>query len=292
MKQDDYKIQIAESLEKEGKFLHALQIYYVLLKNKIYKKTAVVKLAEIYQKFGKIDKAVLLFEDFLFENLDIEMHKYYTHYLIKNEWYDKALETLQYISKETNPEAYFLTGLANYKLKEYEISIINFTEFVRKNKRSDLLADAYLFLSKSYRHLNQFDKALEYAKLSELIWNRNFDLYFNFAKTYYQKEMYHHAFEAVSKAIKLNSAEYGLYKWAGKILYRMEEYEKAHNYLKKYIDESNSCKDPETFALLGGTYFKKKEYKQAEMYFEMCLKFDPSNDFAKQGKIDCSKFAS
>lgn len=54
--QVEYKIQIAESFEREGKLLHALQIYYILLKNKNHKKTAVIKLADIFQKFGKIEK--------------------------------------------------------------------------------------------------------------------------------------------------------------------------------------------------------------------------------------------
>lgn len=292
MQQVEYKIQIAESFEREGKLLHALQIYHILLKHKKYKRTAVIRLADIYQKFGKLDKAVLLFEDYLFENLDIEMRKYFAHYLIKNEIYEKALDVLEYISKESNPEVYFLTGLANYKLKNYEIAKINFSEFVRKNKRSDLLPEAYLFLSKSYRRLNQYDLALENAKLSEMIWNRNFELYLNLAKIYFYKEMYLHAFEAISKAIKINNKDYHLYKWAGKILYYMDEYEKAEVYLKKFVTEGDIEQEPEIFALLGGTYLKCKKYKEAKVYFELCLKIDPSNTFALKGKNDCAKFAS
>lgn len=288
----DYKIQIAESFEREGKLLHALQIYYILLKNKNHKKTAVIKLADIFQKFGKIEKAILLFEDYLFENLDIEMQKYFAHYLIKNEKYEKSLEVLEYISKESNPEIYFFNGLANYKLHDYEISKINFTEFIRKNKKSDLLPEAYLFLSKSYRHLNNYDLALENAKLSELIWNRNFELYLNLAKIYFHKEMYLHAFEAIGKAIKINNREFRLYKWAGKILYFMGEFEKAEDYLKTFINESDAVQDSEIYALLGGTCLKNKKYKEAHDYFELSLKIDPANEFSLKGKLECGKSAS
>ena len=288
----EYKIQIAESFEREGKLLHALQIYYILLKNKHHKKTAVIKLADIFQKFGKIEKAIILFEDYLFENLDIEMQKYFAHYLIKNEKYEKALEVLEYISKESNPEIYFLNGLANYKLHDYEISKINFNEFIRKNKRSDLLPEAYLFLSKSYRHLKNYDLALENAKLSELIWNRNFELYLNLAKIYFHKEMYLHAFEAISKAIKINSSEFRLYKWAGKILYFMGEFEKAEDYLKTFINESDAVQDSEIYSLLGGTCLKNKKYNEARDYFELSLQLDPENESALKGKLESGKSAS
>lgn len=289
---DDYKFQIAESFEREGKFLHALQIYYILLKNKNHKKSAVIKLADIYQKFGKIDKAIILFENYLSENLDIEMRKYFANYLIKNGHNEKALEVLEYISKESNPEIFFLTGLANYKSKEYEIAKINFVEFVKRNKKSELLPDAYLYISKSYRHLNNFDLALENAKISEMIWNRNFELYLNLAKIYFHKEMYLHAFEAVSKAIKINNKEFRLYKWAGKILYYMDEFEKAEDYLRKFINECDSIQDSEIYALLGGTCLKNRKYKEAQDYFELSLKIDPGNETAIKGKLESGKSAS
>ena len=292
MQHDEFKIQIAESYEKEGKNLHALQIYHSLLNNKTYRRKAVVKLTDIYTKFGKIDKAIILFEDYLYENLDIEMRKYFAHFLIKNEVYEKSLEILEYLSKESNPEVYFLTGIAHYKLKEFEIAKINFNEFIKKNKRSDLLPDAYLFLSKSNRHLRQYDEALENAKLSEMLWNNNMELYLNLAKIYFYKEMYMHAFEAISKAIKINNNNRNLYKWAGKILYFMDEFQKANEYLTKFLEVSESCEEAEIFALLGGTNLKIKEYKKAELFFDMCLKFDPANTFALKGKIDCGNFAS
>lgn len=292
MQQIEYQIQIAENFEKDGKHLHAIQIYHNLLKHKKFKRTAVIRLAGIYKKLSKIDKAIQLFEDYLFDELDIEMRKYFAHYLIECKMYENALDVLEYISKESNPETNFLSGLANYRLHNYEISKINFSEFVKKNKRSELLPEAYLLLSKSYRHLNEYDKALENAKLSEMIWSKNFELYLNLAKIYFYKQMYLHAFESISKAIKISNSDNNLYKWAGKILYYMGEYGKAEEYLKKFINENDSEQQPEIFALLGGTCLKNKKYKEAQIYFEMCLKIDPSNEMAIKGKKDCAKYAS
>jgi tetratricopeptide (TPR) repeat protein len=104
--------------------------------------------------------------------------------------------------------------------------------------------------------------------------------------------MFLHAFEAISEAIKINSSDYNLYKWAGKILYHMGEFDKAEVYLKKFVNEGDIDQKPEIYALLGGTCLKNKKYKEAQDYFEMCLKLDPSNQIALKGKADCAKFAS
>ena len=257
MEQVEYKLQLAEDFEKEGKYLHALQIYYSLFHRKEFKRTAIVKLSSLYEKMDKADQAVKLFESYLLDNFDVEMRKYFSHYLIQNLKYTKAIEVLQYVSKEDNPEVYFLSGLASYKLGDYEIAKINFSEFTRKNRKSDLLPEAYLYLSKAYRHLNQYDSALENAKYSELIWNNNFELYLNMAKIYFYKKMYFHAFESITKAIKLNNIEPSLLKWAGKILYFMDEYEKAEDYLRKFVNHCNE--DPEIYALLGNVCLKNKK---------------------------------
>ena len=286
MNDADYLLEKASAFVEQKNYLHAIQIYMKFLNNPDYVRIAITHLAEIYDRQNQYDAVVKLFDSYLEQNLDDDdIRTYYAHYLIRHRNFAKANHTLAGLSKEKHPEKNFLMGMVNYYLSDYEIAQINFQDFIKTNPKSDLLPDAYLYLSKSFLKQYELDSALKNAKLSEKLYSQNYQLYETIAIIYYLKEMYFHSNENIRKSLELNPDDPELYEWYGKILYKMGEYEKAEEQLLNYLKLDDP--DSETYSLLGMTCLERRKHSDAKKYFDLALKLNPEDEIAQRGIKDC-----
>ncbi len=246
----------AQIFEENGKYLHAIQLYNVLKDKKECSRIANVKLANAYEKLKKPHLAKKVLDSYLEKNPDDEeIRKIYSHFLIRNSFFELAVDMLSGISRDRHPEVYFLMGVANYNLKEYEIAELNFTEFISRSVDADLVPEAYLFLAKAKLYRNKLDEALDSAKKSSELFYQNHELHKTLANIYYQKKMFYHAYEAIRTALKINAKEISTHFCAGKILFELGEFGKAEKHLRKYLEEYEN--DRKAIELLG-TCIKKQ----------------------------------
>lgn len=286
MTEFESKFEKAEQFFNEKKYLHAIQIYQSLLDLPHLKRKAVIKLIEIFGIQNQFDSAVNVFKRYLSEEEnDEDMLTFYAQFLIKNERYLEAHDVLSSISNDKRPERNFLMGIVNYYLEDYQIAVINFAEFIKRNKKSELLPQAHLFLSKCYLKKNEISLALEHAKESEKIYNQDYEVYSTLAIIFYEKEMYYHALDNIQKSIKLNTGDINSLLWSGRILLKMGEPEQAKKILEYSVDISNE--NIETLNMLGMISLEASDYNSAEEYFNKVVKLDPENQEAKDGITIC-----
>lgn len=286
MENIDIKLEQAAQFEEDKKYLHAVQIYLPLLEIEDYSRIAVLKLSELYEKLNNPTKAIELLQKYAsIHKNDVAIIKHLSHLLLQNKKYDAVFDILEDISFDENPEVYFLSAYSHYHKNDFKIAAKHFRSFIEFNRSSELLADAYLFMAKSYLNLGLLDEAEFAAQKSEELYQGNADLLLVQAIIYYNKEMYLHSFEKIRKAISINEAESKYYKWAGKILFKLEEYKKAENYLNEYI--LNYQPDVELLSLLGQAYLGLDDKQKAQIYFDQALKIEPSCPDALEGKKMC-----
>lgn len=283
----DYLVEKASAFVEQKNYLHAIQIYKSLFDIPEYNRLALTRLAEIYEIQNQYEAVVKLFDKYLECNDDDDIRTYYAHFLIRNQKYSKANYTLAGLSKEKHPEKNFLLGMVNYYLSDYEIAQINFQDFIKSNPTADFLPEAYLYLAKSHLKQYHLDSALKNVKLSEKLYNLNYETYLTLAIVYYLKEMYFHANENIQKSIDLNPAEAELFEWQGKILYKMGEYEKAEKQLLNYLNLAEPC--AEVYSLLGMTCLERNKYIEAKKYFDLALKINPDDEIALNGLEECNR---
>ena len=169
----EYKFNKAVELEREGKLLHAVQIYSSLLNTESHKRDASMQLHKIYETQNNIEHSSRVLEDYLNEFTDdFELRKYYALFLIKHSLYEEAVDQLSSLSSEEVPEVKFLSGLTRFFMKEYEAAVINLTDFLNENHSSEYLYDAYLYLAKTHLELNNIERALDAAKGADKIFSK------------------------------------------------------------------------------------------------------------------------
>jgi len=282
MDQLDYKLKLASDFENNKKYLHALQIYEPLLNNPDFERIATLRLSNIYEKLNKPDKSVNILATYCKNHQDdIILLKYFIHLLLRNNLYEEAINHLIHVQKDKYPDFYFLNGYANYHIAEFEIAKINFYEFLKNNSDSELVAEAHHYISKTLLRLNSTDEAQKHALIAEELTVNNPDIYLTLAQIYYQKKMYLHADEKVRRALSF-SADNPIYiKWAGKILYKMDEYEKAELHFRSFL--SSSIPDAELYSLLGFSCLKNNKKEEAIKFFNKALGLDPKSELALSG---------
>lgn len=283
----DNKLRMASQFEDEKKYLHALQIYEPLINDEQYKKIASLRLSNIYEKLNNTEKAINLLQNYCdTKPEDYSVKLYFAHFLLRHKKYENCLNLLSTIPTEENTEVYFLKGYANYHLGDFEISQINFFSYIEKEKNSEFLFEAHHYLAKIFLNIGKLDDAEKSAANSEKLFSQNPDLKLTQAIIYYYKEMYLHAYEEIRRALSLNEGEPNYIKWAGKILVKIEDYEKAEDYLRNYIKVSEP--DSELFSLLGLACLNTNKMNDAKTYFAKALEIDPNNEAAIKGKLKCS----
>ncbi|MBL1212090.1 MAG: tetratricopeptide repeat protein [Ignavibacteriae bacterium] len=286
MTQNDFQLQKAIDFENSGNLLHAVQIYQSLLNDKVYKRNATIRLVNIYSKLNKISAAVNILDEYMNSNKDdYDFAKYFGHFLVTNSQFEKAIELLSEFDFDKRPEAYYLVGAAYFGLKDFENSRINFLQLLAFSDQHELFADAYIYLAKINLILNNIDEADEALEKIRKTKISNFEFYFVDAQIHFKKGMYFHAYELIRKAEKLNADSSEIALWGGRILLKMEEYQKAESYLLKSL---NDAPTPEVYSMLGWVCLKNRKEKDAEDYFSKALSLEPNYKSALEGKSKLS----
>ncbi|MFC2133237.1 tetratricopeptide repeat protein [Bacteroidota bacterium] len=287
MNEFEFKLKSALEYEKEGKLLHAVQVLTPLLNEENSRRTACIRLAGIYEKLNNVTAASEILNSYLNDKPeDDNVRKFFGQFLIKHSLYEEALDILSSLPVELHQEIYFLLGIANFYLNDYKIAKINFDTFIKKNSKSDLLPEAYLYLAKTYSELGQFDEAMKIARESEKLFSFNYEVHLTLAVIYFHKKMYYHAKDAVKKALSMNEEDALLLEWAGKIFFKLGEFEETEKYLRLCIEYPNPSS--ETLSLLGLACLNTNKLSDASIFFDESLKINPRNREAIEGKIRCS----
>lgn len=280
----EFRIKQAKEFEANGMLLHALQIYKSILEDDPEYFEAYFELAGLYEALGNykalynfLDEALL---DFPHED---KLRLYYGQFLIKNNKWNKAIEILSLADIAKNPIVSFFIGYSHFALKEYELARLNFLNFISYVTDSELIYEAYLYLSKIEIQLINFESALKYAKKSEALYSNFWELNLIFAIIYYHLNMHTHAVTSIEKAMRLNSREPSVFEWSGNIYLKVGEYLKAEKQFTKYIESIENASS-DTYTKLAQICLKLDKAEDAIAYFDVAVKLDPQNKTAAAGK--------
>ncbi len=269
--------------EKEGRHLHALQIYRQLMEDFPEEDFAVAALANLYEKMEKPELGIELLSEHLESKTDNHRLRLFAgHYFFRQNSWENTIDYLSAFSPEEDPLIAFYVGYSNYKLGKYELAKQYFLLFIRLNRENDFLLNAYIYLAKSYIYLDEYELALLYVKKAEEYFAGYYELFFLYARIYFYMGMYYTSLEAVEKAIKINATDPIVYEWGGKIAFHCGEIKKSLKYFQEYLNvggEMNAdfCSD------FGMALLKNKNINAAKEHFELALQVEPEHEKAKHG---------
>ncbi len=278
-----YRFDRASRFEQEGNHLHALQIYRQLLVEFPDEDFSVAALANLYEKMDKPELGIEMLQARLGADIDNHPLRLFAgHYFFRQDAWDTTIDYLSAFSTEEEPLIAFFVGYSNYMLKEYEIAKHHFLSYINLKGQSDFLQDAYIYLAKSFIHLNEFELALEYVKKAEDHFAEYYELYLLYAIIYYYMEMDYNSLDSINKAIKLNKTDPAVYEWGGKIAFRCGEIKKSVEYFRKYLDVGGEI-NADYYANFGMALLHNKKIDAAKANFELALQFEPEHENARRG---------
>ncbi|MEN8192714.1 MAG: tetratricopeptide repeat protein [Bacteroidota bacterium] len=270
----------------EGNHLAAIQIYKKLLNEKDAVRTATIKLADIYDQFGKSESALKLFFDYLEGNKDDEeVIRLVSFYMFRKSMFKEALNFIDKYQHISDENIDYIRGLLYFHNKQFEIAHLFFKNFVSQYSSSEYIPSIFLYLAKTHMIYSEFDEALENVRESIESSNSNPEAYKIEAEIYYNKEMYYHAGESIRKAIKMDPTVIEWRHLQIRILLMLGELTKAESNMKESVD--NSLSSAELLAMLGHSYLKNNKTDNAKNYFEEALKIHPELPDAIEGLKLC-----
>ena len=277
-----HKIKSAKDFELQGKLLHAIQIYKVLIEDYPDKTESYINLADVYQIIGQNESAERILGTIIKRQpANHELSIYFAQFLMQNNEWNRALDKLSELSSE-DPFVSYLTGYIYFMQNEPETAKLHFLRFIISDEEPELIHEAYLFLAKIEIELERYKDALRYAKKAEIMYDDFWELYLIYAKIYYSLQMYTHSSQSILEGIKLNPEETQLYEWAGKIEVKLNNFIQAKKYFEKHIDMKESITSEDYF-YLADACFRTGELKEALSFFDTAIKLNPENALALEG---------
>ena len=265
----------AAALVNEGNELAAIQIYKKLLTQKESERNATIKLADLYDQSGNRKSAIDLFNSYLNRNSDDEeVIKLVSYYLVRNSLFNEASKFISKYESVKDENMEFLKGVVSFHIKDFRKSLNIFNDFLRDYISSELSASVLFYISKIYLINNQFEDAQKAIKSSIERSPNNAETYKIEAEIYFKKEMYFHANESISKALKLNPSVIEWRHFQIKILVLFDEIYKAEEKLLNIMDNSDSS--AELLHLLGNWHLKNKDVPIANKYFAKAKGINPN----------------
>lgn len=278
-----HRIKTAKDFEMQGKYLHAIQIYQVLIEEYPDQSESYINLADIYHEFGLKESAQKVLGSILERQPNnYELTLYFAQFLMQNKEWSKALKKLSCLSSE-DPFVAYLTGYNYFMQNKPETAKLYFLRFIISDEETELIHEAYLYLAKIEIELEQYKSALKYAKKAEIMYDDFWELYLIYAKIYYNLQMYTHSSESILEGIRLNPGETQLYKWAGKINIKLNNFIKAKKYFEIHIDLKDNITSDD-YIYLADACLNSGELKEALNFFDTAVKIDPGNNLAIKGK--------
>jgi tetratricopeptide (TPR) repeat protein len=287
---NNHRMKVAAEYESAGKYLHALQIYKSMLQEDPSCSDAVIKIADNYRKIGKIDAVSEILKNFIAEYPEKkEVRFYFSEFLLSNSEWEEAIEVLNYFTQAEDPTVAFLTGYSYFMLKDYEISKINFSNYISLSQPGEFRCEAFFFLSKIEIELQNYKAALENLKKAEPALNNFWEYNYLSALVYYHLGMYAHGVSLAKKAVNLNPNEPLNYNITGRIYLKIGDYPKAEKYLRQYISLKEDV-SADVYAFLAEACFNNKKTAEAIELFDKALNADPENKIALDGKKNAADY--
>ncbi len=278
------KLKAAADFEAAGKDLHAMQIYNTLIEKFPEELDPYFSLVSLYEKLNNINAAGTLLKDLLESHSDsLDIRLFTGQFFLRCKRWNDAIDILSIISPDEEPIVSFFLGYSHFMLNEFELSKVNFLNFIAVENKSELYHEALIYLAKVEIELKNFEKALEYTSKALSIYSNNWELYLVTSIAYYYLGMYAHAVNTIYQAYKLNEKDLSINEWAGKIYHKSGDYLKAEKYFL-YVIEHQDETSPEIYTYLGEACLHSKKASDALKYFELALKLDPNNKKANEGK--------
>ena len=277
-----HKIKSAKDFESQGKLLHAIQIYKVLIEDYPDQAESYINLADAYQIIGQKESAERILESIITRQPENhELSIYFAQFLMQNKEWNRALDKLSELSSE-DPFVSYLIGFIYFMQNKPETAKLHFLRFIISDEEPELIHEAYLFLAKIEMELKQYKGALKYANKAKIMYDNHWELYLIYARVYYNLQMYTHSAESILEGIKLNPDETQLYEWAGKIYLKLNNFIKAKKYFEKHIDLKESITSDD-YLHLANVCVQTGELKEALNFFDTAIKLDPKNSSALEG---------
>lgn len=212
---------------------------------------SIIKLADIYERVGLYPQAVqvcknvysLVLND---PKMRIALKEKLMNLYIRMGDKTNAIQQVKsiIIEQPTNPGAYYYLGSLYFELKDYERAAEVMQRALILNPDFE---PAYYDIAGALINANKPDEALKYLnRARERFQQRRFILEFYTGMAYARKKDYKSSLKALTEAEVIAK-----------------------------VYETNRLTAPFYFQL-GATFERNGDYKQAEMYFEKCLKLDPN----------------
>lgn len=285
-----YRIQDAESLESEKKYLHAIQVYNSLIERFPSNLEPYFGLARVYDNLDKKESAINLLNSLLDEepnNRDLRMQL--GQFLFNSKKWNETIEVLSYFLPSDEPMASFFIGYSYFILMEYELSKVSFENFVNSDLKSEFIPDALVYLAKLNINLKNFKDALVYLKKAEYFYKNFYEVHLLYAIIYYNLEMDTHASAEIEKALSLNKENLISYEWAGRINIRLKNYAKAEKYFQKFI-KGNDNAPAEIYINLALACIQNNKFDEALVHLKKALEIEPQNEAARLSYESLEKF--
>ncbi len=248
---DEVANLIGFSLQDEGRFDEALRYFKMAYELNPSRKSYLYEMAFCYDQLGKIERAILSYEEFLNHKPFNELGWYNIGVAYSRaENLENALDAFDYAIalNESNSSAIFNKANILVSLKKYELAIDVFKEFLHL-ENDDL--KGLLYLAECYENIGDEQMALRYYSKAkkidpespELLFgmgmlelkkenlndsrkyfrkaltfdNENPDFWYALAKTYELQDSKLNAIEAVLKAIHFDSYEKNYWLYAARL---------------------------------------------------------------------------
>lgn len=260
-----------------------MQIYTRLFEEFPLEPSAPIALSSLYEKSGNIEKAKETLLSAISVNPENKVLRLYAgHFFFKQEEWKETVNILsQFIPKE-EPIALFFVAYAYFMLENDKLSKHYFLLYMKSQDQPEFIQDAYMYLSKIYIRMGEYETALEYVKKAEQYFSGEYELHLLYAIIYYHLEMLTHALASIEKAHKLEHDNLQVIEWAGRITLALGEYKKAEKHLRKFIDTAEAA-SADSYADLGFACFYNKKARDAELYFRTALQIEPKHKQALAG---------
>ena len=278
-----HRFDRASRFEKEGKHLHALQVYRQLLEEFPEEDFAIAALANLYEKLDKPELGLLLVQERLTADPDnLPLRLFAGHYFFRQQAWDATIEFLAAFSPREEPLIAFFVGYSYYMLKDYQLAKHFFLVFMDSNQESEFLQDAFVYLAKACVHLEQFNDALEYVNKASEFYSGYYELHLLYAIIYYYLEMDYNALQSIEKTLRLNKTDPSVFDWGGRIALKCGEPKKSIKYFEKYQD-AGGVLNADFYSNYGMALLHSKDIDSAKKHFELALKFEPEHKMAITG---------
>ncbi len=272
-----HKLREARAFEKEGKYLHAVQVYNSLMNEFPGSEEIAIRYAALLEKSGKYPAAKDMLGSFLEKNHDSPgVRLFLGQMMIRSEDFEPSIDVLSHLRISEEPVAAFLTGYAQYMLKEFKLADIAFRNFLEHAGKNELVPDAYFYLAKTHLNLDDITAATMYLDGCADYYDNHYEVHLLSAILHHRGGMYAHSLALIERAIKLKPSDEKVIEWAAEIYFVNENYVKARTYYKKFIETAPELTG-DMYARLGYCGYMVKKYKEAAVNFEKALLLDPDN---------------